>query len=122
MSDSCHTCCQAGRRHRTPSFEACLGLQQGERQNVGTAADQLPPEVPAKDAAASCIACAADNVGVRLGLLVYEVQDVLGLRGEGHRHTSALDRAQNVRDALAVHASGWRKMDLCRACWPRYPE
>ena len=63
-------------------LESCLGLQQGERQDVGAAADQLPPEVPAEDAAACCVARAADNVRICLGLLVYEVQDVLGLRGK----------------------------------------
>ena len=82
MLDFCHAWCPADCRQRTPFFEPCLGLQQGERQDVGAAADQLPPEVPAEDAAASCIACATDDVRVRLGLLVYEVQDILGLRGE----------------------------------------
>ena len=62
--------------------DSCLGLQQGERQDVGAAANELPLKIPAEDASAACIACAADDVGVRFGLLVYEVQDILGLRGK----------------------------------------
>jgi len=62
-----------------------LGLQQGKRQDVGPTADELPLEVPPKNTAASRIACAADYVGICLCLLVYKVQNVLGLHRNKHR-------------------------------------
>lgn len=60
------------------------GLQERGGQDVGAAAGELAPEVPAIHAALTAVARAAHNVCVPLCLLCYEVRDVLGLHSRAH--------------------------------------